>query len=200
MNDLCLNKRNITFKLRTGDICEDCQKIIHEKEIDIFLVQQVFRIFNGIRSEMQYMQRFKSNLSPGRLMVKGYNRKILFPDFDYRELNLNPLEKTIYLLYLKHPKGIRFSNFPLYFDEIYEIYNQVSSAGSLPQIKNNVINLIQNEDGGISQKISRVNRKIIDLLGEDLARFYKIDGPKAEPRQILLDRNMVIWDIEEEIF
>ncbi len=50
------------------------------------------------------------------------------------------------------------------------------------------------------RKISRINRIIVKWPGEDLARFYKIEGPKGEPRKILLDRSMVTWDIEDEDF
>ncbi len=42
MNDYCQDKKDIQLKLRTGDICPECRKRIHDRNVDNHLVAQVF--------------------------------------------------------------------------------------------------------------------------------------------------------------
>jgi hypothetical protein len=46
---------------------------------------------------------------PSKLEIRGRIKKILFKDLGDLELSLNPKEKTLYLLLLRHEKGIKLS-------------------------------------------------------------------------------------------
>ncbi|MFN6036856.1 MAG: hypothetical protein ACK452_00180, partial [Bacteroidota bacterium] len=61
MMDFCRSKKQISLKLRTGDICENCQDLISKREVDQRVVMQVFSIFDGIRTQMAYKSRFNFN-------------------------------------------------------------------------------------------------------------------------------------------
>lgn len=191
MNDINQDKRNITFKLRTGDICAACQKIIAEKKVDVMLVQQVFSIFNKIRSEMLYIQQFRMNLAPGRIIVDLMKKALLFPDYNGVLVKLTPLEMTVYLILFRYEKGLTFAEFTDHLAEMEEFYSDLTSSANLVELKQNIENLAWNNDGSLSQKISNINRKLTSGLGNDLSGFYKIQGASSEPRVIPIDRKLV---------
>ena len=49
--------------------------------------------------------------------------KILLPDYNNMEIELRPAEMALYILYLKHPEGIRFKELIDYRKELERIYN-----------------------------------------------------------------------------
>ena len=51
---------------------------------------------------------------------------ILLPDRFDAEIRLRPLVKTVFLLFLRHPEGIRFSELHEYRDEMMNIYQGIS--------------------------------------------------------------------------
>lgn len=191
MNDINKDKRNITFKLRTGDICEDCQRIIAERKIDVMHVQQSFSIFNRIRSEMMYLQQFRSKLAPGKMIIDMVKKVLRFPDYKHAEVKLTPLEMTTYLILIKHENGITFPEFTDYQSEMEELYKGLTNSASLVGLKKNILNLAWNNDGSLSQKISNINRKITGKLGFEVSKFYRINGGASEARAITVDRDLV---------
>ncbi|HZK06602.1 MAG TPA: hypothetical protein VFC92_00240 [Bacteroidales bacterium] len=194
MNDINQDKRNITFKLRTGDICESCQQIIAEKKIDVMLVQQVFSIFNKIRSEMLYLQQFRMNLAPGKIIIDMMKKALLFPDYKEVMVKLTPLEMTVYLVLFRYENGLTFAEFTDHIAEMEELYKNLTASASLVELKKNIENLAWNNDGSLSQKISNINRKLAIGLGNDVSGFYKIQGAAGEPRVIPIDRKLVSVD------
>jgi hypothetical protein len=57
INDMCgNNKRDIIFKLRTADICKDCQRIAEEK-LETAVFDQIIEILENIRFQFLHNQR-----------------------------------------------------------------------------------------------------------------------------------------------
>lgn len=62
MNDMCSWKPDISFKLRTADICQDCQKLLLTKFSNEYLVQGI-EIFESIRKKMVFNSNYQKNQS-----------------------------------------------------------------------------------------------------------------------------------------
>ena len=45
------------------------------------------------------------------------------------EIKMEPLVKSVYLLFLKHPEGIMFKCLPEYREELAQIYNRIRPYG-----------------------------------------------------------------------
>ena len=54
MNDMCSWKPDVTFKLRTGDICQDCLQWAKDSGIGDDIMQQAISIFSLVRQKMLF--------------------------------------------------------------------------------------------------------------------------------------------------
>jgi hypothetical protein len=70
INDLCQNKKDIMFKLRTADICDDCMKIIKNR-IDDSIIDQFIEILENIRFQFLHSKRnftiFQKSITQGKI-------------------------------------------------------------------------------------------------------------------------------------
>jgi hypothetical protein len=181
LNDFCQDKREIGYKLRSADICPECLKLLHDKNVDPMLVQQAFRIMDDIRSQLLFRERYVITRKPSGINIAGLNRRILLSDLGDLEIHFTPLEKTVYLFFLNHPEGVEFSYMPDYARE-----NRVNA-------------LCTNKDDCLSQVISRIRRKFEEALGAEMAAPYLIAGDSGQKRKIELDRNLVRVDESKKV-
>ena len=194
LNDFCQDKREIGYKLRSADICPDCLKLLHENNADPLVIQQAFRIMDDIRSQLLFRERYAITRQPSGIRIAGYNRRMLLSDLGDLEIHFTPLEKTVYLFFLNHPKGVEFSYLPDHEQEIRKIYGQVSNTDIVALLENRVKALCTNKDDCLSQIISRIRSKFEKALGAEMAAPYLISGDSGQKRKIGLDRKLVAFD------
>jgi hypothetical protein len=192
INDLCEDKIQIQLKLRTGDICPDCRKRINSRTIDPQLIDQVFRIFEGIRIQMLFRASFHENSKPSRLVLDYDQRKIFLTDLGNLEIRLNPMEMTVYHFFLKHPDGIAFTALPDYRDELLALYKHYCKTDLIAKIHNRVEDLCSNRNDCLSQVISRIRRRFEEALPEEMAEQYVIGGEAGRKRRIKIDGSLVL--------
>lgn len=111
-----------------------------------------------------------------------------------KEVRMEPLVKSVYLLFLKHPEGINFKDLPDYREELTGIYMKLKPYGlndrALQSIED-VTNPLQNS---INEKCARIRGAFVGQFDDHLARHYYIDGKRGEAKRIALPRNLVVWE------
>jgi hypothetical protein len=194
MMDFCRDKKEITFKMRTGDICHDCLDLFHKRGVNHDVVAQVFDIIDGIRTQMMYKDRFVVRRNPPQMHIVGRNKKMIFPEMGDLQLSLNPLEKTVYLFFLNHPEGVELNFVQDYRAELETIYSGLSNSDNRALIQSRIDDLVNHPlSNSLSEKISRIKRKLIELLGESIASYFIISGENASPKKILLERSKIVY-------
>ena len=119
-------------------------------------------------------------------------KKIKFTDIGNLELRLNPKEKTLYLLYLDHPEGIMLNNIQDFRVEVEKNYFRLA-VGDNNEANRRAVDLLLNPmEGDRDTVISRINSKIRNTVGDELAEFYIIKGERGGAKKIKLDRELVI--------
>jgi hypothetical protein len=191
INDLCENKSDIGIKFRTADLCEECMTLLETRKIDPNIMVQVYSILDRVRHQFLFRERFKVTRQPSRLEIREWNHRIFLPDLDDEEIRLSPLQRAVYLLFLKHPEGIAFHDVSDYQDELEKLYSYTYTGGAVATMKKAVETIVINEDGKLSEVISKIKRKIITQLGAEMAENYIIQGDKGEKRRTLLDRKLI---------
>ncbi len=191
MNDFCQDKTQIRLKLRTGDICQECRQIIRDGKTDPQVVSQVFRIFEGIRSQMLFRASFSVNQVPSRLTIDWDKRQVYLSDLGNLLIPLNPMDKTVYHLFLKHPDGIAFAAMPNHRQEMLTLYRHYSDTPSIATMNGRIDDLCANRNDCLSQAISRIRRKFEEALPEEMASLYIIGGGAGRKRRILVGRELV---------
>jgi hypothetical protein len=127
------------------------------------------------------------------VITKDY--RIILPDYNNMEIKMEPLAKAVYLLFLKHPEGIMFSHLPDYREELMEIYKKVKGPFYNEELaRRSIEDVTYPLSNSINEKCSRIREAFVSQFDEHLARYYYVDGKRAEPKKIALPRNLVKWD------
>jgi len=79
--DYCRKKEQIQFKLRTADICHECLQRIIGKNIDQGIIDQVFKIYEGVRNQMLFRERFVVSKKLSRMELDILKHELRFVDF-----------------------------------------------------------------------------------------------------------------------
>lgn len=137
------------------------------------------------------VSNYKEELSP---LVITRNYKIVLPKY-HIEVQMTPLPKAVFLLFLKHPEGIKFSYLPDFRDELLEIYKKVKGPFyNESSARQSIWAVTDPLNNSINEKCSRIREAFVSQFDDHLARYYYVDGKWGEAKKISLPRNMLIWE------
>lgn len=131
------------------------------------------------------------NLSP---LVITTDYRIMLPDYDI-EIEMRPLVKAVYFLFLRHPEGILFKSLPDYKQELASIYSCLR-GGELSAKEQQSIQLVTNPlDNSINEKCARIRESFLIKISDQLTKNYMVSGERGEPKRITMSRDLVHWEI-----
>lgn len=120
--------------------------------------------------------------------------QIQLPDYQNMEINMEPLVKAVYFLFLNHPEGIRFKDLPDYREELTNIYLKLKPNGLTDRVKKSIEDVTNPLLNSINEKCARIRGAFVGKFDNSLAKHYYIDGRRGEPKKISLPRELVIWE------
>lgn len=191
INDFCENKSQVILKLRTADICPECFNLMDGK-IASNELHHALDLLESLRTRMLYAQNFRQRSPLSKVLISN-THKIFLEQFSNIEIKLRPLEKALYLLFLKHPEGIYMSDLCNHRNELYAIYGMLANIGTREEIKLRIDDLTNVLSNSASEKISRIKRVFEESIGEELAKNYYIKGGNGEKKTISIDRSLVVF-------
>ena len=110
-----------------------------------------------------------------RLVITEDYRFIL-ADYNNTEVELQPVHKAVYLLFLNHPEGIEFKRLADYREELLGLYMKTARMMDKEKIVESVDKLVNPLDNAINEKCSRIKKVFLDLMDEYRASYYIISG------------------------
>ena len=131
---------------------------------------------------------------------------------DYRffvgshEVELQPIHKAVYLLFLAHPEGIEFKRLSDHRQELTDLYMKTARSLDKEKIIDTVAHLVDPLDNAINEKCSRIKNTFLTLMDEYSASYYIISSHTPHPvagssrvwfqrlKVITLPRHLVIWE------
>ena len=187
MNDFYGRVEEMNRKLRSADICDTCLQRIREADVPFGVMQQLMEVFEKVRSYQLNLRNVLLEFTRPRITL---GQQIRIEDTG-AQVPLSPKEKAIYVLFASHPQGIPISHLPDYEEELFQIYSRYYTGTSGEDIQSihqtirtTVHRLCYNESGDLSQAVSKINRKLVGVLGELVATDYQIQGPNGEAKRI----------------
>ena len=127
-------------------------------------------------------------------LVITKDMRIILPDYNNMEITMEPINKAVFFLFLRHPEGIIFKHLPDYRKELADIYQMIKPLGlndrairSIEDVTNPCLN-------SINEKCARIRGAFISKFDEDIAKHYYINGWRGEAKKITLPHNLVVWE------
>ncbi|MDC1266802.1 hypothetical protein N8Z75_02380 [Crocinitomicaceae bacterium] len=191
--DFCEEKKEIALKMRTADICDQCLSYSEKNDSNRVYMNQLMQIMDGVRSNLMFRDRSKYLRTNSRLEFREQNHHMFLTDLGDLQVNLNPKERALYLLYMRHPEGISRTNVVDYKNELKSYYKWLSNSSSSDQIKMSVDLLVDASDDNFIQVLSRIRRKFKDTVGQEQYKTYSIESYDGIYK-ITLDRELISFD------
>ena len=119
------------------------------------------------------LEAAKARLSRLRI-TKDY--RLFLVDYGNVEIELNPVHKAVYLLFLNHPEGIEFKKLSNYRDELLRYYMTTAKMMDKEKIIEGVDHLTDPMDNAINEKCSRIKKTILSMMDVYSASYYYISG------------------------
>lgn len=110
-----------------------------------------------------------------RLLITKDYRFILL-DYHQKEVELQPVHKAVYLLFLAHPEGIEFKRLSNYREELTRYYMATAKLMDKEKITDGIEHLVNPLDNAINEKCSRIKKVFLDMMDEYTANYYIISG------------------------
>lgn len=175
-------------------------ELMHRERNDLLL-----RALGVSTLEKLRLEAAKGRLS--RLLITKDYRFIL-PDYENKEVELQPVHKAVYLLFLAHPEGIEFKQLSDYREELLGYYLKMSLSIDKQKVEESIDRLVNPLDNAINEKCSRIKNVFLSLMDEYSASYYIVSSHVRQPiasspriwyrrlKNIALPRNLVVWESE----
>ena len=108
------------------------------------------------------------------VITKDY--RFILEDYNQREVELQPVHKAVYLLFLAHPEGIEFKQLSDYREELTRYYMATAKLMDKEKIFEGVDHLVNPLDNAINEKCSRIKKVFLDMMDEYTASYYIISS------------------------
>jgi len=181
--DYCDEKEDIILKMRTGDVCHTCLGRVKEIGVNLAFLGNIFNTMENIRKGLMYRERndLLGTISPIRLKLGVDRPKFTLVEMNDLKLNFDETQTALYY-FLLQTGGITLIERMDRREELKECYRQVKNGEILENELNETVDFWVNpyNSDPFKQKVSKINKKLKDLLGEGLAKNYLIVNEKGK--------------------
>lgn len=138
-----------------------------------------------------------------RMTIKN-DFTIILNDYNDMQIEMEPLVKSLYILFLRHPEGFKFKELPDHAKELEIIYRCVKEkkneidklmASSIPlKISKSVSDICDATKNSVNEKCSRIKEAFVKHFQDTLAKNYYVNGGKFSNKMIPLSRKLIKWE------
>ena len=173
-------------------------------EVDYDFEAERQRVMDEIRERLERLRElgvdelllrklFEREDTLSRLVITR-DYRILLPDYHNMEIEMSPLPKAVFLLFLRHEEGIMFKFLPDYEKELRDIYMRLTDRVQSNVIEKSIQAICDPTQNAINEKCARIREAFIAKFDEHLAMNYFITGVRGSAKRISLQRNLVVWE------
>lgn len=129
---------------------------------------------------------------PSQLVI-GNDFRIFLPDFNNMEIEMTPLPKSLFVLFLRHPSGINLKTLIDYKIELLEIYKLLSYRETYFDMVESINRICNPIEGSINEKLSRIKEAFLKKMSIDTAKHYIVKGERGMKKKIEIDRSLIVF-------
>ncbi len=108
------------------------------------------------------------------LITKDY--RFILMDYDRQEVQLSPVHKAVYLLFLNHPEGIEFKQLGNYREELLGYYMATAKTLDKQVVEESVDMLVDPLNNSINEKCSRIKSVFLNMMDQYTANYYIVSS------------------------
>ena len=146
-----------------------------------------------LRKRLSELEAFEG-MDEGERILVTKDFRILLPDRFDTEIRLRPLVKTVFLLFLRHPEGIRYGELPDYRDEMTDLYKSITRRSDPERLQESIDRLVDPADNSIHEKAAKLAATLAGYFRPEQLPAYTLTGKAGAPKRIRLDRSLVEWE------
>ena len=124
------------------------------------------------------LEELRIEAAKGKLsrLVITEDYRFVLADYNNLEVEMQPVHKAVYLLFLAHPEGIEFKRLRDYREELIGYYMATAKMMDKEKIIEGVDHLVNPLDNAINEKCSRIKKTFLELMDEYRASYYIISS------------------------
>lgn len=161
----------MTEQLTPEELAQEVKKLVGQLQAEGRKDLLLHAIGVPLLEELR-IEAAKGKLS--RLVITEDYRFVLV-DYE-KEVELQPVHKAVYLLFLAHPEGIEFKQLADYREELTRYYMATAKLMDKEKIIEGVDHLVNPLDNAINEKCSRIKKVFLDMMDEYTASYYIISS------------------------
>ena len=168
--------------------------------LDLLSARELFDLLQKVQEKLQEKGYTVSidkaddsiPIEPQTLHI-GKDYRIFIDCLGHKEIPLRPLLRTVFILFLRHPEGIRIKEKEACREELMDIYAHIYPTLDEDIRRERIDRLIAPGGNTFSENLSHLNKALDAILGQS-AFPYQVYGTNGHPRRILLDPVYVVWE------
>ena len=176
----------------TKDTENEEQKLFHCSDLIRDIKEKVQMLKSYGMSEKEIMSSLQT-CQPLKKLIVSRNYRIFLGD-ERVEVHMEPLVRSVYLLFLEHPEGINFKDMPNYREELARIYDRVRPWGLTDRAMQSIEDVTNPLLNSINEKCARIRKVFASMLDRSIAEEYYIKGKRGRAKKISLPRELVVWE------
>ncbi len=183
INDVCIQKSKIIQKLKSGEICENCKRLVVPEIMNEHEYQSFLKLIDSIKTPAIVKIGNSDNNTKVIEVDKTGNIKIC-----NQSLIIEAQHKSIYIFLLLHEKPIQFNELDSYLEKITWIYQKVKHRGkevkvisesNLEKFRKVIISGRHNQfDPTFYRKVSEINTSLKDQFDHSIVETLLIQKDK----------------------
>ena len=144
---------------------------------------------SGIRQQL-IEQMVRMAVKPSPLQVTD-DARLLLTDYN-KEVTMLPIDKAVYIFFLRHPEGVALKVLCDYRDELTDIYARVLGQRTLTKRQQSSVDFLCDPlNNSINEKLSRIRSAFRAVAHDSVANCYIIRGERGEKRSISLNEELI---------
>ena len=179
--------------LEGGGVLEDPAVDFLAERVDEMDAAALLEAMSLLRKRLSEIEALEGTDEGEKIRVTK-DFRILLPDRFDTEIRLQPLVKTVFLLFLRHPEGIRFGDLSDYRAELTALYRGVTRRSSGPELERAIDRLVTPGGNAIHEKAAKLASALARYFRPQELPAYTLTGKAGAPKRIRLDRTLVEWE------
>lgn len=147
----------------------------------------------GIR-QLLIEQMVRMTVKPSTLKVTD-DARLLLTNYG-KEVKMLPIDKVVYLFFLRHPEGVALKELGDHKEELTNLYERILGKRLTQKQVASIKRLCNPLDNSINEKLSRIRQAFRAVAHDSVANCYIVQGERGELRNITLNEELIelgVW-------